>query len=181
MIILLEGADCTGKSTLMNSAFGKIPGSHHGAYPTPEAAFQAYEHELNQIGSTLTGFCPIPELCIDRMHISEHIYGQVFHKTWMSDERYDHIENMAKTRHTIVVLCQPPLAAVLTSWQERARLGKELIKDEKTFIDIYLEFDQIYKYTKLPVIRYDYLNLVHNEQSSIRERLEDAYDCFYGG
>lgn len=175
MIVLLEGVDCAGKTTLINTFYGDIRKSSHGAYPTPTCAFQAYEKELNQIPEEFT--TKLTHI-FDRLHVSERIYGSKYHGVYMSDERYEFLESMALNRHMIVILCMPPLEAVLTQWNQRCLQGKELITNESTIIEIYHEYDQIDLYTKLPVVRYDYTNY-YNEVYSIKERVIEMCNTCY--
>jgi thymidylate kinase len=152
VILLFEGPDASGKTTLVESLIKRNPGTweihHHGAFPTPNAAFTAYERLLESISENPRN------VLIDRMHISERIYGQYFHNIWMSDRRYWYIDKVCNELDVRLVWCLPPWRAVRKIWH--SRIDDEMIKDESQLEQVYDAYNAIAEYTNLDTILYDY-------------------------
>lgn len=148
MIYLLEGPDCGGKTTLLNTQFHDWGSVHHGAYPTANDAFTAYERLLESIAEKPRN------LIIDRMHISERIYGQQYHGFCMSDHRYYYLEDLCQALKIEVILCQPSWEIVHKTWS--SRLEDEMIKDETQIKKVYDAYADIGAYTSLITHKYDY-------------------------
>lgn len=170
MILLFEGCDCSGKSTLIKEQFNDIRYVHHGAYPTPTDAFQAYDELLDSL-------LPNEDIVLDRMHISERIYGQVYHDAWMSDERYSYLEHRLSQLKTIVIFCRPPLRVVIDQWRQRQH--DEMIKDVNKIEEVYIEYSSLWKYTLLPVFTYDWTNQDYNKHMSIHSRIGEVWNYIY--
>lgn len=158
MIILLEGPDASGKTTLVKNEFISrgFQYIHNGVYPSPEHAYQAYVNQLKDLTST-------DNVVIDRMHLSERIYGRIYHGEFMADESYWHIDSMLEKLNAIALICITNFHETLRIWS--ARKKDELIKDPKVFERIYDEYwscvlanDMNRAYTNLITYSYDYMN-----------------------
>lgn len=162
MIVLVEGCDCSGKTTLLTDEFRDWQYVHHGAFASPADAFHHYEVLLTEVDENA-------HIVIDRMHISERIYGLFYWHKFMNETRYQIIESMCAKHNIQVIHCHPPLELVLKRWSER--LNEEMIKDERIIKSIYNAYENIQQYTSLPVLRYDYTNKVYNHAFPIPSRL----------
>lgn len=159
-IILLEGPDGAGKTTLAQTSFKDYQYLHHGAYETPQAAFIAYDELLSSIlQNTVRGICH-NNIVIDRLHISERIYGTYFHGKRMEDWRYSYIDNLCLTAGIQVVICLPPWDVVEQNWENNRQ--NEMIQDLCKLKEIYIVYKDIVDkashnfYTRMPVSVYDY-------------------------
>lgn len=164
-IILLEGPDGAGKTTLATEDFPDYNQVHHGAYSTDTDAFQAYDKLLNVSLKS-------DNLVIDRMHISERIYGREYHGFCMSDLRYEHIERQCLENRIVVVLCLPHLSTVLKNWSKGGR--DEMLTNSKHLEHIYNTYSRLQMYTSLPFVIYDYENNAFNERFSLMNRIHLA-------
>lgn len=150
-LIILEGADCTGKSTLLN----KIKNEdtlviHNGVYESRTVAFETY---IDQIADNI-----YKSVILDRSYISELIYGSIYrgekNHEWKSEIRL--LESMMVSYFSpLVIVCLPPIEIVLNEWQNR--INTEYIKDSYTIEAIYAEYQlNIGNYTSLPVVPFNY-------------------------
>lgn len=155
-VILCEGPDGAGKSTLARQCFSDYEYIHNGVFPTPIDAYNAYVEQISRM-------TPESKVFIDRQHISERIYGMVYHGVNMDDDQYYHIDSMLADIGAVVVLCLPKYETALGNWS--SRLEDELINDVDAFHRIYQQYEAMMFssrfsrwLTKLPVILYDYEN-----------------------
>jgi thymidylate kinase len=155
MIALLEGCDATGKTTLANSpVFSGYWKYHHGAYPSPKDAYNAYRNLLRSI-LEFKAQGSIPNVVIDRMHISERVYGERYHGRWMTDSQYWHIDEMFCDVGGIVIHCHLPWENVVENW--KAKLREEMIQDENLLKKIYTAYQDLHGLTEAPIYPYNYL------------------------
>jgi hypothetical protein len=153
MIYLLEGVDGSGKTTYLNKRFPDYEKFHFGAFPTPSAAFQAYDELLDAIWiRSMQGQCP--KIVIDRMHVSEQIYGEVYHGIRMSKRRFDYLDDCLLQLGALCIWFHPPWQIVKENWT--ARIDDEMVKEETALFEVYQAYERISDITRLPVFKYDY-------------------------
>lgn len=160
MIVILEGPDGGGKSTLVEkladelylSRFSKVHVTHHGPYPhlkNPSVVYLASlrrrQHQGNQ------------ELVIlDRSWLSEPIYGEVLRggkdRVGVASRRM--LERVALKCGAMVVNCLPAFEVVSRTWA--ARKDAELIQVPKHLLEVYKKYCQLEAYTDLGLVDYDY-------------------------
>jgi thymidylate kinase len=158
MIYLLEGVDTGGKTTLANSdRFEGFEKFHFGVFPSPTAAFQAYESLLDALHARLAAG-ETPNVVIDRMHISEHVYGSVYRDLRMSTTRHRIIDQLLYEAGATCIWCHPPFEVVLNNW--RARREDELLQKELELEFVYNEYEKIRSFTCLNVQKYDYTTIL---------------------
>lgn len=106
-MIIVEGMDNTGKSTLVRSLVAdfhlevrKTPGDVIGV---PTRLVQWVEHELDQR--------PERPVIYDRFPlVSERVYGILLRGRCCIDTRFD---NWIKWRHPLIIYCKPPIEMIL--------------------------------------------------------------------
>lgn len=173
MNIIIEGPDCSGKSTLISQTFRDHIVVHNGVYRSPIEAFDAY---LNQIPdpAILKGSTP---LVLDRSYISEQIYGPIYRQRGLDDFQVRLLESAYRRIKAVVVLCTPPKAMVLTEWKRRQSKGQEYIHNSEIFDQIVeMYYNDIDSVTTLPVITYDFT--VQNPED-LKKRIVAARGNFY--
>jgi len=166
MIVLIEGPDGSGKSTLIEKVFklNKFHVIHNGVYPTPHSAYSSYIQQIEEENTLEHG------IVFDRLHISQAIYGPI-----MRDENPEYVlhnivDNMLYDRKAVVVLCQTK--ASLINWEKRNKEKLEYVTDLVKFVKIMNCYRNIRSYTRLPFVTYDYTNVQGNELIPILERIE---------
>lgn len=161
MIYLLEGPDASGKTTLANDEFLKRGFSmiHNGVFPSPEKAYLAYLMQTGRMTKESS-------VVIDRMHLSERIYGQIYHGEWMPDKMYWEIDKALERLDATLILCLTDFQKTISAWFDRR--DNELVQNTNEFELIYRQYESIIyspnamaKYTKLPVVWYDYNNPIN--------------------
>lgn len=143
MIVLLEGADGTGKTTLaqqLKQAYG-LKYLHFGV---PD------EHPMDYWFKTLSEICE--PTVIDRLHLSEEAYGPVFRDgSQLTPLQFWLIEGWLYARATLLVMCS-------TSWE---RMKDNQAKVEGPYHDerqtqVVENFMGLAAKTSLPLLIHDY-------------------------
>jgi len=167
--IIIEGPDCGGKTSLINSLFRDYKRIHNGVFPTSDEAMLAYSHQLN---------CMRENTIFDRMHLSELIYGKVMRDTVPEISLYGATEMLAAYRDSVIIVCLPPIEIAIASWKERK--GIEYIKDEGKMREVHGLFECSAELTKLPLMFYDYTDAEFNVKNPLLARISNLRTRFYG-
>jgi hypothetical protein len=164
--VIIEGPDCGGKTTLIRSAFENYQVTHNGVFKTSARAMSTYIQQLNSI------HC---DSVFDRMHLSELIYGKIMRDTIPNRELFASVEMLAAYRETVIVVCLPPLDAVLEQWRARQRI--EYVKKEAKIIEVYASYKMLATLSTLPVVFYDYTegSLCKELMAEINNKREEFY------
>jgi thymidylate kinase len=167
MNLIIEGPDCSGKSTLIAAAFADFCVIHNGVYKSPTDAFNRFMQQIPSVHNAVNH----PILIWDRNYPSELIYGDIYRQKTLTAEQTEEVETAHLAMGTIVVLCLPPRDVVLAAWRDRKNHGQEYVEMEDSFnliLDAYYEnFSDI---CQLPCIIYDYTTMsVEDLMDSIKE------------
>lgn len=167
-LIIFEGPDCAGKTTLMREFKNSMLDTtevHHGPYPRLTAAHLPRYY--------VDGMMPLlhqyENMLMDRSWLSESIYGRVFRggvdRVGMTARR--HLERMAMRHGAVVVLCLPPWEKVKEQWLKRKNADSDA-----EYLDKIEQLEQVYNLythlridTDLPIVHYDYT--VHGSQLTL--------------
>jgi hypothetical protein len=174
-IIILEGPDCAGKTTLareLSDRYGsEMAVIHQGPFPRVTAAQlpRFYVESMMPAINNYTG------LIMDRSWLSEPIYGSAFRggTNRISDVARRHLERIAMRHGAVVVLCLPPWEAVATEWKKRKGFDPkaEMLEGLDQLEHVYQGYERLHLDTDLPVVRYNYK--MHGSQNGIiRSQLE---------
>lgn len=154
-LILFEGPDCAGKTTLIESIKQEQDTYiHNGLYPSQQAAIDAYMAQFDNFekrdGDWLT--------LIDRAHWSEEAYGRIIRDTHMLMGDWNMLEERLNEINALVVLCMPPMNNAVHRWSQRNGLGQEFVTKRGQYADIYREYLQLRSRALSNVVVYDYTN-----------------------
>lgn len=143
-MIILEGPDCGGKSTLAVRLAER--------YNAPITHYSAHDDVVmrKHAEDGLYGDLEI----VDRFHLSEPPYTMYFRHETPDYESVDAIDNILAAGNHLVILCIPSWASVKKLWEER--IDQELIKDVNTLHGIYNWYANRAGRYKTPSIHYDY-------------------------
>jgi hypothetical protein len=140
--ILLEGADCTGKTTLANSVFKNFHRHHNGVPPWNDEKNNVADVRAWQMVN-LTH--KIDALCdgvlIERSWISGQVYGPVT-KCKAAYTELDHriFVRRFMSLNSILLFAIPPFEVAYTLWRERASRGEELLIHDRQYAEVYYGF-----------------------------------------
>jgi len=172
-MILIEGPDCSGKTTLIEEEFGHLNRKHNGLYPSPTHAYNAYLQQISDFLSFNTS------IVFDRMHLSEFIYGTVMRDEYtINSEQFNTIEEQLTIAECITVVCLPHLSKCLKTWWDRQ--DDEYVSKEQKFISIYEYYTCSHNLSNVPVLYYDYTNSSFNEAYPIQDRIDYLRKFSYG-
>lgn len=165
-LIIVEGPDGAGKSTLIAALHRSLPAAHlihHGPMPEVFDLPAVYHRSMvEHPGLTI----------IDRAWVSERIYGTVcrgVNRVSFGDRRM--LEQKALSLGALEVLCLPSLKDCMKTWRQR----EEYIKDERQFMTIYGKY-AVYNAvlsSPLPRIQYNYsIQNIDAVVARIRRKIE---------
>jgi len=146
MIIILEGPDGSGKTTLAKHLSNELDWVEvHHSVPTGDA-YRMFMHTL---------LTRTPLVC-DRLHISEVVYGPIMRdQDLLGDEAFRLIERfLLDWRKPLMIRCYPALETCLGNW--KLRTVEEYVKKEDAFVRVHQAYGPAFEKSKLPVIDYDY-------------------------
>jgi hypothetical protein len=173
MVVILEGPDGSGKSTLKEALF-----KHYDfVEPIPKTlpTHKTTETMCGENASALNlAIYNGKNVVLDRGWMSEDIYSKVLRRgpSRFTVAHRAMFERMALTAGVVVVLCNPGASTIIRNLSER---GDEHIRDIGTInqvIDEYKNFDLL---TSLPIIDYNYRTM------DLGAILEDVWDKQEGG
>ena len=140
-VIVLDGPDGSGKTTLANLLVSKGFSLIHFGVPPVEARknensiFHFYldpiYHHLMIPRSTV-----VPKLVLDRSHLAEPIYGNVMRDGTVMTHRVEMLlERYLEAVDAQIVICLPPYRTALNNWIKRKEM--QYVKDAPEFRRIY--------------------------------------------
>ncbi len=141
MLIILDGPDGGGKTTLANN-LGQ-----------PVRHFER-EHTFDDYVKLMSGRWPLDET-FDRCWASAAIYEAIETGRDRFTVTYRMLERLALRSRAVLVLCLPPEEVCMANWS--ARIDQEKFKDEKRVRQFYRAWVRFTR-THLPVLTYDYTN-----------------------
>jgi thymidylate kinase len=163
-LIIVEGPDGAGKTTLIKKTFKKqsrvFKMRHHGAYPGEEEIAQ---HYMKTMWPAFTGRQAI---IMDRCWLAEPIYGAAFRqgqdRIGVAYARM--LERVALTCRGVVVLCLPPFSVCAKAFKARLAVGKEYLDSVPTLRKVYDGYEYLHHQRvhscALPIVKYDWRKAV---------------------
>jgi thymidylate kinase len=158
MILILEGPDGAGKTTLAEALRhrfqdkGMVHIVKHGPYTGVEP-----EHLCRIYFRSMSPALTFDDVVImDRSWLSEPIYGEVYRNgaNRIDVERKRMLERVALSRGAVVIHCQPDFETCVEAFEKR--IGEEYLDDISQLEAVYNEYESIGLTTSLPTIHYDY-------------------------
>lgn len=133
-LIVLEGPDCAGKSTLAGELCKLGYQVQHNGPPPPWKDLTDFYMSQLQTAEQKTVF--------DRLHLGEYVYGPILrNRRGISIGSVIEINNYIESHNGVVVLCIPPWENVLDEWIKRQE--SEHIKKFDQLKESYYGFIQL--------------------------------------
>lgn len=160
MLIILEGVDCAGKTTLAHRLAANLGNAEIIHRGPPE------DHPLNEYELALDHYIPGvgQNIVLDRWHLGADVYGPLKRgKSQLSDEDRWHIEAYLLARGALLVLVEPPSAETML---HRMHTRGETYVDDVEALQVLKNFRPVWQTSMVPGVRY-----VTEENTSIEELL----------
>ena len=152
-LILLEGPDGAGKTTLMETLTARLRerhitcSTHHSGVPTVHPMVEYVEVLLRLHDAQ------VPAV-VDRLHLGEQTYGHIVRGNDQLGRKGVYAIDRLITRlfNPLLVIVLPPRDVAFQNWVKRK--GQEYVKDEDKYMRIYEGFNDAV--SLLPRVYYDY-------------------------
>jgi hypothetical protein len=145
-MLILEGPDCGGKTTLLKKLKDEFN-------PTDVTHYSEHEPEVMLGHATVAG--KKADDIADRFHLSEIPYSIYYRCTSPNYNSVAEIDQELHDQKAVIILCIPPWPEARKNW--RARVGSELVKDPVVYSKIYAWYNAAaMAYTSVDILRYDY-------------------------
>jgi len=188
MIIILEGPDGAGKTTLAETLRQKLQGNKlvhivkHGPYRDLTS-----EHLCKIYFRGMTPALTHDDIVImDRSWLSEPIYGNAYRDglNRIDTPRKRMLERVALSRGAVVINCLPDFETCLKTF--KSRINDEYLDTPTQLQDVYGDYELLDLHTALPVIHYNYQEdsvdelLAHLSRATIENKASGG-GCFNEG
>lgn len=153
MIIIIEGPDGSGKTTLA-SQIAKQTG-----YPVVHFSVPKTEEEKEQMVSMYKqAIKESKNIIFDRCWYSEMAYGPVMRKEHViSYPQMYELERMLAKRGSLIIYCTGSPEVL---WRRATARGEDYVTDQQTFVEIFEAYEDIMNVPHLvPVVKYGYTDL----------------------
>lgn len=162
-LIIVEGPDCSGKTTLIDNIRRKHDVVvHNGVYQSPDAAYTAYRKQLRDF-LNMWKEVDLPEnsrLILDRSILSQAVYGPIMRNEQFDALQYSLFQNILKEFNYRIVICLPPFGRIVIPWAKRVE--KEYVDDFEKMCLVYAAYESLISELDIEgVLFYDY---TQNEQ-----------------
>lgn len=158
-MIIIEGVDNSGKTTLMKKLINDVPElqQYTDLIPKPWKVKEDYMAELGKLINT-----PVEDMVnkvFDRLLISEWVYGSVLggisRPACAFENLYDFegiLDTLYRVHKPLLIYCRPPLHTIKDSFDERPQM--EGVKDK--LYQIISAYDRAVSMYRGPLMLYNY-------------------------
>lgn len=180
MLIILEGADGTGKSTLAEGLMPLLKGIKlvlNYSYPREKTKPECIAYARGEYEASMRVFKKFTDkmwIICDRFHIGEYAYGPVM-RGYLQREASETLQRIEKSLleelggkmkiRLIVTSCDPELA-----WKRSREKADTYVTDPLTIEELILRYRHAFKLSKLPKLKLDTGKL--NKQQCLLEAVE---------
>lgn len=146
--ILVEGPDCSGKSTLQNLLKNKLKWD----------SISLHHKKGNQFNRYLRAYANYSKTIIDRGHISEMVYSELWRDgNSINKKERDLLKNLIEL-NTLVIFCCPDLKVLETRYKKRNYYQQIKLKEIKIIQKKFMKFMK-----NIPHIKYKSSSFVELE------------------
>jgi hypothetical protein len=159
-MIILEGADCSGKTTLAKVIFNDFNYKHHGLYDKDPLI-----QTILEVGVGIT------DTIWDRLHLGEQVYGPIYRgKDTLGWDGLRMVERYLLSKQGVAIVALPPWQVVRDVFEER--LLDEMFRHDDWEANLRSQYDAFEEIkTHLLLIFWDY---VHDDPRALRDEYFNA-------
>lgn len=155
MILILEGPDGAGKTTLAKQLMDEFKLSYHHEGPPPKRC-DASVHYCGVLQSFR-----FTNVVIDRFALGERVYGPALrNRDGLGEEGWISFQRQAINMRAVQIMCLPPPEECLRNWQYRKG---ELFKDPVLFWETYARFAYFAEVHRDSMLVYDWTRMSFEE------------------
>ena len=161
-IIIVEGIDGAGKTTLINkiSNLLNVNNQEYTVVHKTQPKLNGYEEYIKPLKDLKN------ILVADRWHVSETIYGPIYRgKSLLDDNMVNYFESLLNVIGAVKIVVAPPADIVFDRMKKR---GEDFLQDE--------DFNKIYNEYLKYALKYDYI--IANDDTNIQLLLEQKNVLF---
>ena len=167
MITILEGPDCSGKTTLAKMGYSDAEYVHLGP-PPPQTwqprdeydarAFPAWQQYTNEIRKATNLNQQMLPFLYDRLMYGELIYGPILRpsKTKFNWVYCRMLERVLLANQSVLIACMTDYDTCYSVWAEQKTMRHELVKDDGHFREIWEAYRSLFEKVSLPKVDYDF-------------------------
>lgn len=172
-VIVLEGPDCGGKTTLANWLVKNHDCQLVHTGPPQGLPFQEYMSQLMDVDLKRRMGMDTRPVVFDRLHLGERVYGPIVRDNDRLGPYYNRmLDRVLLGFGAVIVYCAPcDRQLTVDEWRKRAAEGKELITNEGLFEKVLQEYQSLMVKQIVSLAMYDYtapnaeLNLIERVQT----------------
>lgn len=162
-VIIVEGIDGSGKSTLVDSLESMIPDNYHVLRMHRGPIQDTVENEYIE---PLTSLSSNQFLLADRWHVGEMIYGPIYRGESLVSGLYENlIESYLDSIGAVKIILQPDISEVR---QRLADRGEDYLLEEHV--------EEVYKFYGQYADKHNYLVVLDNDYVDVDEIIEMAME-----
>lgn len=128
-IILLEGADCTGKTTLANAISEKYKDKCLYIHNTWYKGMDVRDEHWKSLNKAFEAYDDGLLVIIDRHWISEQIYSTIYRNGPEYNEDIDEMLYGLRKRNALTIICSPPVIYTINKHRELKNIRDEMYND----------------------------------------------------
>lgn len=170
MLVLLEGPDGGGKTTLALEGLRDLHYQHNGPPPSKKRT-DIFWWQLRGLMPLNAG---VTDYVVDRSWPSDQVYHRFARRPNVFTPVISRMfERYLLSQSGVIVNCRPSYAVAYKTWRQRADIGAELVRDDDQFAMIYEHYlmsEALWRANGIPVLHYDY---TVDGLMALREAIDD--------
>lgn len=154
MIIIVEGPDGAGKTTLVNELLKSHPGSTSKHFSNPKSKEEALNY-WKVYAEAVEATDPTKVTIFDRCWYSDMVYGPLFRGELEMDARHARMLDALAQMHggCFLIYCTAPINVL---WARCVKRGEEFVLDKHKLAAVSSSYDDVLgAVCTLPVVRFD--------------------------
>lgn len=161
MLIIIEGCDCTGKSSLAEYLSGKFRTMKYHFSKPKGKAYDEYIEFIEELNC---------DMVVDRYYLGEEVYGPVWRgKSSLTPWEFMDIEHKLTPFRPLGIFCHTDVESIISGFKTR---GEALTKPEEVPQIVSL-FEAAVKKSKFKWLRFDYRS--DRDYLKITNAIEEFY------